>query len=165
VAFLFYLAECYERRPKMFETLMKPGSYRVDYFNEQAVGTDTAFGFYVCGELEPQAVFSLTARRNLLAGLSIIQQELGPTNLVGIYVDVSTPECSARLAYHQMKNDLRAGKFRRVFVFRSCMLVRGQGMLADLNQLAHEIEGFELITYAGGACRVQPLDELNPSFV
>jgi len=31
----------------MFETLMKPGSYRVDYFNDQAVRTDSAFGFYV----------------------------------------------------------------------------------------------------------------------
>ena len=149
----------------MFETLMKPGSYRVDYFNDQAVRTDSAFGFYVCGELEPHAVFSQSGRRNLLAGLSIIQQELGPQNLVGIYLDVSATECTTRLAYHQMKLDLQAGMFRRVFIFRSCMLVCGKGLLADLSQLAHEIAGFELLTYENGACRRQPLDELYASFV
>jgi hypothetical protein len=149
----------------MFETLMNPGSYRVDYFNEQAVRTDTAFGFYVCGELEPQAVFSQSGRRNLLSGLSIIRQELGPQNLVAIYLDVHTPEFNSRPAYHQMKGDLRAGMFRKVFIFRSCILVRGKGMLADLSQLASEIEGFELIIYEGGACRRQPLNELYTSFI
>jgi len=144
----------------MFETLMKPGSSRVDYFNEQAVGTESAFGFYVCGELEPQAAFSLSGRRNLLGGLSVIQQDLRPQNLVAIYLDVNSSDCSARLAYHQMKHDLRAGLFRQVFVFRSCMLVRGKEMLADLCQLSDEIGGFELITYDGGACRRHPLDEL-----
>jgi len=148
----------------MFETLMKPGNYRVDYFNEQALRTDSAFGFYVCGELEPQAAFSLSGRRNLLAGLSVIQQELGPQNLVAIYVDVNPPEDCSRLAYQQMKRDLRAGLFRRVFIFHSCMLVRGKGLLDDLSLLAREIEGFELITYAGGACRPLPLDELDTSF-
>jgi hypothetical protein len=147
----------------MFETLMKPGSCRTDYFNEQAVGTETAFGFYVCGELEPQAAFSLSGRRSLLGGLSIIQQELGPQNLVAIYLDVSSPECNARPAYHQMKRDLRAGMFRRVFVFRSCILARGKGMLADLCQLSDEIGGFELITYDGGACRRHSFEELFSS--
>jgi hypothetical protein len=144
----------------MFETLMKPGSYRIDYFNEQAVGTETALGFYVCGELETQAAFSLSGRRSLLGGLSVIQQELGPQKLVAIYLDVSSPDCNARLAYHQMKRDLHAGMFRRVFVFRSCMLVRGKEMLADICQLSDEIGGFELITYDGGACRRHSLDEL-----
>jgi hypothetical protein len=135
----------------------------VDYFNEQAVGTETAFGFYVCGELVPQAAFSLSGRRNLLAGFSVIQKELGPQNLVAIYLDVSSPECNAHLAYHQMKRDLRVGMFRRVFIFRSCMLVRGKEMLADLCQLSDEIGGFELITYDGGTCRRHSLEELFTS--
>ena len=147
----------------MFGTLMKPGSYRVDYFNKQAVGKEITFGFFGCGELEPQAAFSLSARRNLLAGLAVIQQELGPQNLVAIYLDVSSPECNVRKAYHQVKRDLRGGMFRRVFVFRSCMLVRGKGILADLCQLSDKIGGFELITYDAGTCRRHSLEELFTS--
>jgi hypothetical protein len=149
----------------MFETLMKPGSYRVDYFNEKVARTGAAFGFYVCGEVEPQAVLSQSVRRNLLAGLSVIQQELGPQNLVAIYLDVNEPGSNYLLAYQQLIHDLHAGLFRRLFIFRSCMLMRVKDMLSDLAQLAYEIDGFELITYDSGACRKIPLDELFTSFI
>ena len=75
----------------MFETLMKSGSYRVDYFKDQAAGTPQALGFYACGDIPSQAPFSQTARHNLLAGLIVIQHHFGISNLVAIYLDVHAP--------------------------------------------------------------------------
>jgi hypothetical protein len=139
----------------MFETLMKSGSYRVDYFKDQVAGSPQALGFYACGEIPSQAPFSQTARHNLLAGLIVIQHHFGISNLVAIYLDVHAPypQQAIRPAYEQMKRDLRAGLFKRTFVFSTCRLRNGQDMLEDLCQFYDEIEGFELITFMNGACK------------
>jgi hypothetical protein len=137
----------------MFETLMKSGSYRVDYFKDQAAGTPRALGFYACGDIPSQAPFSQSARHNLLAGLIVIQHHFGISNLVAIYLDVHAPQQAIRPAYEQMKRDLRAGLFKRAFVFSTCRLKNGQDMLEDLCQFYAEIDGFELITFENGACK------------
>ena len=103
----------------MFETLMKSGSYRVDYFKDQAAGTPQALGFYACGTIPSQAPFSQSARHNLLAGLIVIQHHFGISNLVAIYLDVYAtdpqPPQVVRPAYEQMIRDLRSGLFKRAF--------------------------------------------------
>jgi hypothetical protein len=141
----------------MFETLMKSGSYRVDYFKDQAAGTPQALGFYACGDIPSQAPFSQSARHNLLAGLIVIQHHFGISNLVAIYLDVhaSRPHLqqAIRPAYEQMKGDLRTGLFKRAFVFSACPLKNGQDILEDLCQFYAEIDGFELITFEKGAVK------------
>jgi len=137
----------------MFATLMKSGSYRVDYFKDQAAGSPQALGFYACGDIPSQAPFSQSARHNLLAGLIVIQHHFGISNLVAIYLDVHPPDPqqAIRPAYEQMKRDLREGLFKRAFVFSTCRLKNGQDMLEDLCQFYAEIDGFELITFVNGA--------------
>lgn len=137
----------------MFAILMKSGSYRVDYFKDQAAGTPQALGFYACGDIPSQAPFSQTARHNLLAGLIVIQHHFGISNLVAIYLDVHDPQQAIRPAYEQMKRDVRAGLFKRVFVFNNCKLKNGPDMLDDLCQFYAEIEGYELITFENGDCK------------
>ena len=137
----------------MFATLMKSGSYRVDYFKDQAAGTPQALGFYACGEIPSQAAFNQSARHNLLAGLIVIQHHFGISNLVAVYLDVHSPQQSVRPAYEQMKRDLHAGLFKRAFVFSTCTLMGGQDMLEDLCRLYGEIDGFELITFENGVCK------------
>jgi hypothetical protein len=146
----------------MFETLMKSGSYRVDYFKDQVVGTAQALGFYACGGIPAQAAFSLSARHNLLAGLIVIQHHFGISKLVAVYLDVHAPHQQARPAYEQMKRDLQAGLFRRAFVFSACTHMPGQDILDDLCRFYAEIEGFELITFENGACKtLLPCDETD----
>jgi hypothetical protein len=150
----------------MFATLMKSGSYRVDYFKDQVAGTPQALGFYACGEIPAEAAYGLTARHNLLAGLIVIQHHFGISNLVAVYVDVHAPRRPARPAYEQMKHDLRAGLFKRAFVFSACTLMDGLDILKDLSRLYSEIDGFELITFENGACKtLPPIDEADLNLV
>jgi len=137
----------------MFGTLMKSGSYRVDYFKDQAAGTPQALGFYACGEIPSRAAYSHSARHNLLAGLIVVQHHFGISNLVAVYLDVHAPLQQAHPAYEQMKSDLRAGLFKRAFVFNDCQEVGGQDLLEDLFGMHAEIDGFELITFVGGICK------------
>jgi hypothetical protein len=165
-----FFAASFWKEVKMFETLMKSGSYRVDYFKDQAVGSPQALGFYACGDIPSQATFSQTARHNLLAGFIVIQHHFSISNLVAIYLDVhaSQPQQAIRPAYEQMKRDLRAGLFKRAFVFSTCRLNNGQDMLEDLCQFCAEIDGFELITFANGApkkllpCKVDGINLESP---
>jgi len=144
----------------MFATLMKSGSYRVDYFKDQVAGTPQALGFYACGEIPSEAAYSQTARHNLLAGLIVIQHHFGVSNLVAVYLDVHAPQQPARPACEQMKHDLRVGLFKRAFVFSACTLMDGLDILKDLSRLYREIDGFELITFENGACKtLPPFDE------
>jgi len=144
----------------MFATLMKSGSYRVDYFKDQAAGTSQALGFYACGEIPSQAAYSQTARYNLLTGLIVIQHQFGISNLVAVYLDVHSPQQPARPAYEQMKHDLCAGLFKRAFVFSACTLRDGLDIFKDLARLYAVIDGFELITFEKGACKIlPPVDE------
>ncbi len=138
----------------MFETLMKSGSYRVDYFKDQAAGTPQALGFYACGDYSiPGALQPIgqaqPAGRVDHHSASLWHLQPGG-NLPG------RPCVRSRLirpAYEQMKRDLRSGLFKRAFVFSTCRLQNGQDMLEDLCKLYGEIDGFELITFENGACK------------
>ncbi len=141
----------------MFDTLMKPGSFRVDYFKDRPAGTTEALGLYACGEIAPQAGYSLSARRNLLAGLMVIQRNFGISNLVAVYLDVHSARQPSRPAFEQLKRDLRAGLFKRAFVYSACTLQDRQEMLEDLGRLAVEISGFELIPYQDGLSKARLL--------
>lgn len=135
----------------MFEAFRKPGSHRVDYLNQDTMGTEGAFAFYVCGDVPKNAPYSQVAKRSLLAGLSLIQDTLGPENLVAVYLDVFSADHLSRPAYKQLKDDMRSGMFRRVFVLRASDLVGERHTAEDLKRLYHEVGGFDLLTYNDGA--------------
>lgn len=135
----------------MFDTLMRYGSHRVDYLNAHSRGKPAAFAFYVCGELPHNAAYSASAKRSLYAGLSLIQQTLGPENLVAVYLDVNSCRNVNRPAYVQMKTDMRSGLFRRVFVLQAEDLVGEVEAAHDLAVLYREVGGFDLLTYERGA--------------
>ncbi len=135
----------------MYETLMKLGSYRVDYLNVNARGTAGAFAFIVCGEPPGDPGHSASAKRILYTGLSLIQQTLGPNNLVAVYLDVDAIDNPQRPAFNQMKRDLRAGMFRRVFDLRATDLMANTRLARELERLYREVGGFDLLTFEGGA--------------
>jgi hypothetical protein len=135
----------------MYETLMKLGSYRVDYLNVSTRGTTGAFAFTVCGEPPNENSYSASAKRILYTGLSLIQQTLGSNNLVAVYLDVDAIDNLHRPAYQQMKQDLRAGMFRRVFDLRASDLMANHILARELERLYREVGGFDLLTFEGGA--------------
>jgi hypothetical protein len=134
----------------VFETLRKQGSFRIDYLNHAARGSPGAFAFYVRGELEKDAPYSLSAKHHLCAGLNVIRKNMNCNNLVAIYVDINTAKNVFRPAYVQMKRDLRAGLFRRVFTFRSGDLIGDQAVIRDLNKLYKDTAGFDVFSYQEG---------------
>jgi hypothetical protein len=135
----------------MYETLMKLGSYRVDYLNVRSRGTTGAFAFTVCGEPLNDAGYNASVKRILYTGLSLIQQTLGPDNLVAVYLDVDALDNPHRPAYSQMKKDLRAGMFRRVFDLRASDLMNIPALAREIDRLYREVGGFDLLTFEGGA--------------
>jgi hypothetical protein len=145
----------------MFETLMRPGSYRVDYLNEAVVGKPSALGFYVCGELPPEAPYSLAARSHLLSGLVLIHQHLGPENLAAVYLDVHTPPSMDRPAFAQLKRDVRTGMFRKIFVSSDCITHHKERLIEELMQLSFEVGDLKLITHQDGVWTTLCLDVHN----
>lgn len=139
------------KEANLHQALMRWGSYRVDYLNEPAMGTDAAFAFYVCGELPENAAYSAAAKRNLYTGLSLIQQTLGPDNLVAIYLDVNSLDNMDRPAYVQMKIDMKVGLFKRVFTMNASDLLGGRQRADDIRDLYQTVGGFDLLTYDQGA--------------
>ncbi|HZW04000.1 MAG TPA: hypothetical protein VFF68_08730 [Anaerolineaceae bacterium] len=131
----------------MFEALMKMGGYRVDYLNRQAAGSPQALGFYVRGQLTDDQPYSRDAKRRLYTGLAVVQNELGPENLVSVYVDVNRPENLTRPAYVQLKEDLRSGLFRRVFTVDVNDLAGAPNAIEDLCKFYQEVGGFELLAF------------------
>ncbi len=139
----------------MFETLMRSGAYRVDYLNRAAIGAPAAFGFYVRGELPAQTRYSITAKHHLFAGLDVIKRLLGMGNLVAIYVDIDDGSNLKRPAYLQLKQDLRKGLFRRVFVYDANDLLGAPAAFEDLWMLHEELSDFGLLAYDALLQRVQ----------
>jgi len=142
----------------MFETFMHPGAYRIDYFNGEAMGRPDAIALYVLGNLPEQAAYSNQAKRNLVAGLSLIQKEIGKQNLVAVYIDINTADNLARPAYQQMKWDIRLGVSHQIMVHDMSDLAIDSAVMDDLNTLYREVGGFKVITYHTGVCRCEVLD-------
>ena len=130
----------------MFETLMKSGAYRVDYLNQAASGQPDAGGFYVRGSLAGPFRYSVPAKRHLLGGLDFIRRMVGMNNLVAVYMDVDAANNLARPAYQQLKRDLRAGLFQRIFVYDSRDLIDDPASFEDVLELYLELGGFSLMT-------------------
>jgi hypothetical protein len=143
----------------MFETLRKPGSFRIDYLNSNARGLHDAFAFYVRGELVDDAPYSLAAKHHLCAGLSVIRKNMNCDRLVAIYVDINPAYNLYRPAYVQMKHDLRAGYFRRIFTFQSGDLLGDWSAEKDLKKLYQDINGFDVLSYQGEKLQHDPILE------
>ena len=137
----------------MFETLTRHGGYRIDYLKPEIAGHPEAFGFYVCGSLPEDAVYSTSARRQLLAGLSAIQSQMNPDQLVAIYVDINNLENLFRGAYQQLKRDVREGLIQRVFVISLGDLIDGPESIEDMTGLFRDSGGFEIISLEDGICQ------------
>jgi hypothetical protein len=139
------------KEQEMFETLMKAGSYRVDYMNRSVGGKERAFAFYVCGYLPENAAYSTNGKHQLFAGLTLIKQTLGYENLVAVYLDVLSTEHKGKPAYNVMKDDIRSGMFRRVFILRAGEMFDRNCVTEDILQFYQEVGGFDLLTFEQGA--------------
>ena len=98
----------------MFETLRKPGGYRVDYLNPSSGHREGAVGLYVCGVLNDGEPYSRDAKRRLYAGLLALRSRPEMGELVAVYVDVLPHPRAERPAFRQMMADLQSGLIRKV---------------------------------------------------
>jgi len=129
----------------MLNTLLKFGSHRVDYF-DQTGSNPQAFAFYVRGGMAADERYSHNAKHQLYGGLALIRANLGLENLAAVYIDIDELANLQRPAYQQMKHDLLAGMFTRVFVFDLSALFGEPAAEADLADLAAKAGGFELLS-------------------
>lgn len=136
----------------MLDTLMTIGSYRVSYFNDSLNVNPLAFGFYIRGEKVAQDAYSRDAKKQLYAGLMLIQNRLQMHNLRGIYVDVDVIVNLQRPAYTQLKRDLISGYFRRLFVLDESALLGTRPAEDDLREVYDLCGGFELLVCRDGDC-------------
>jgi hypothetical protein len=142
---------------KMFTTLMKSGSFRVDYLNRQRMGFDQAVGLYILGDLTPGETYSRSAKRALYRGFMLVREQLGIDNLVGVYVDVDCPEQSGRLAYQVMKRDIKSGMFRKVLVQSLDDLFDDADSFADWWRFYRELARCEILTMESGEIKPAPV--------
>jgi hypothetical protein len=132
----------------MLDTLLKFGSYRVDYF-DQTGHNPLAFGFYVRGGIEAQSRYSREAKYQLYRGLGLIGSRLGLDNLAAVYIDVNDIANLQRPAYLQLKRDLLDGLFKRVFILESLALLGEPEADRDFYDFIVNIPGFELLSCDG----------------
>jgi hypothetical protein len=129
----------------MYESLMKTGNHRVDYFHEEIRGTPQSYAFYIMGNLPGNAPYSKTAKHHILNGLMVLETSLGLSDLVGIYVDIASSEPQAASAFHQLAEDLKNDYFKRVVVCSMQDLTEQAGKNNALNSLRQISRDFELI--------------------
>ncbi len=129
----------------MFNTLLKFGSHRVDYF-DQTGSNPQAFAFYVRGGMAVDERYSHEAKHQLYGGLAVIRAKLGLQNLAAVYIDIDELTNIQRPAWQQLKQDLFAGMFSRVFVFDSSALFGNMAAEADLAELDEKAGGFEVLS-------------------
>jgi hypothetical protein len=84
--------------------------------------------------------------------LAVISAKNEMQNLAGIYMDVDVLSNPQRPAFLQMKQDMIAGLFRRLFVMDSSALLGEPGADEDLIRLFELVGGFELFTCNQGEC-------------
>lgn len=141
----------------MYSAMMKTGSYRIDYMNKTAMGTLSAIGLYVVGDLSPDEKFSRSARRALLTGLLLVKERIGIEYLVAVYLDINSNNNPARPAYKQMKADMRAGMFRRVFVEHPSFLTGSDELSSDWWNFYRELPLCEVWTFVNDCvCQAVP---------
>jgi hypothetical protein len=129
----------------MLDALLKFGSYRIDYFDRSG-GNPQAFAFYVRGAMDARSRFSHEAKAQLYAGLALIRSELGLGNLAAVYIDVNDLANLQRQAYAQLKRDLLAGMFSRVFVYDRSALLGQPAADQDVARLGEVVRDFELLS-------------------
>jgi hypothetical protein len=134
----------------MFEAMRKLGGYRIDYMNNEKMGSPEALGFYVLGDLPAQQPYSHAAKHSLLAGLIMLRQLGEIENLVAIYLDVNEGCNSLRQAYLQMKQDLQSSMFRRLFVLDACDLAGDSQTAQDWWAFTRQLEGLEVVSWGSG---------------
>ena len=131
---------------------MKIGAFRVDYFELNENQDPLAFGFYIRGEVNSHAGYSIEAKLQLYSGWLMIRSKRLLSHLKAVYVDIDSLDQLERPAYLQLKQDLRKGLFRQLFIFEESALIGCQKAEDDLHQLAETIEGFELFVCHNGEC-------------
>jgi hypothetical protein len=134
----------------MFEALRKLGGFRVDYMNQDRIGSPKALGFYVLGNLPEKQAYSRSAKRSLLAGMLILQQLGEIANLVAIYLDVNEADNALRPAYARMKQDLQSGMFRRLFVMEACDLAGNSVTAQDWWMFTRQLKAISVISWGSG---------------
>jgi hypothetical protein len=134
----------------MLDTLMRVGAHRIEYLDDTR--NPQAFAFYIRGNKRDGDVICKDAKSQLYAGLLLIHNKLQMTNLTGIYVDVDSLENLQRPAYQQLKQDLMAGMFKRVFILDRTALLGTPQSDQDLQQLFFRCGGFELLVCREGEC-------------
>lgn len=140
----------------MFEAMRKLGGYRVDYMNKENMGSPGALGFYVLGDLPARQPYSHKAKHSLLAGL-IMLRNLGEIDrLVAIYLDVNEANNALRPAYLQMKRDIQAGLFSRLFVLDPGDLAGDSQTAQDWWAFTRQLKRIEVISWGGGELYVMP---------
>jgi hypothetical protein len=112
----------------------------------------SAFGFYIRGEKAEQDAYSYDAKRQLYAGLMLIQARLEMRNLCGIYIDVDSIDNMKRPAYLQMKQDLVIGCFKRIFTLNESALLGTPAAEIDLHETYDAAGGFDLFVCLDGDC-------------
>ena len=136
----------------MLDTMMKFGAFRVDYFHRGPDIDQKAFGFYLRSEISGGDRFSRGAKIQLYSGLMFIKQNLEFNHLVGIYLDVDSLDNLERPAYKQMKRDIFAGYFKRLFVLDENAIMGSDISNLDLLNFFVQVDGFDLFTCKNGQC-------------
>lgn len=134
----------------MFEAMRKLGGYRVDYMNKEYMGSPRALGFYVLGDLPARQPYSHKAKHSLLAGLIMLRNLGEIDHLVAIYLDVNEADNALRPAYVQMKQDMQARMFSRLFVLDPGDLAGDSQTAQDWWMFTRQLERLEVISWGGG---------------
>ena len=139
---------------RMFSAMMKYGSYKIDYLNRSQMGNHQAMGLYVLGNILAQQPYSRNAKHALFTGLLLLKEQVGMDRIVAVYMDINTADNPDRPAYLQMKNDMKAGMFRKVFVESPSHLTGSEESSMDWWNFYRELPTCEIWTAVGGEVQI-----------
>lgn len=148
----YHMQEKMEAR--MFSAMMKYGSYKIDYLNRSQMGNNQAIGLYVLGDILAEQPYSRNAKHALFTGLLLLREQVGINRIVAVYLDINTADNPGRPAYQQMKNDMKAGMFRKVFVESPLQLTGSDENNMDWWNFYRELPSCEIWTAVDGEVQI-----------
>jgi len=154
-----------EMEATMFETLMKFGGHRVDYMNSERAGSSVALGLYVSGDLPAHQSYSRAAKHALMSGLVAIREQGEERNLVAVYLDIDSGFNPNRPAYQQMKYDVQAGLFHRLFVPIIANLAANVDLQADFWKFYRSLPRIELLSIDSGMLCPQSYPQQSETYL
>ena len=137
--------------------MVSEDSYRIDYLNNDLLGSGRAFGIYVRGKKVINHPYSAEAKHQLYASLDYVRHYLNERDLAAIYIDIFNLNQKHCAAFYRLVQDIQKGLLNKVLFADLEEVINDNELAVQLYELANENDNLEIIDLNGNIFQAQKL--------